>query len=144
MAHGTILDHSKTLLPATTIAAAVAAVVTEPLSLGGHEGAARYLGLQANFLYGSGGTTVKAWVQTSFDGGANWIDIANFAFTTAALRKVAGLTVNVAATHATPTDGTLADNTINNGLIGDRIRVKYTTTGTYGGATSLEIKAVLR
>ena len=145
MAHGSILDHSKALLPATTIAGAVTGIVTEPLALGSMPEPVRYLGLHANFLYGSGGTTVKAWIQTSFDGGATWFDIANFAFTTAALRKVAGVGVYiVAAAPATPTDGTLADNTINNGLLGYLVRVKYTTTGTYGGATSLEIKAVFK
>jgi len=139
-----LMDYTKTLLPPTTIAGAVTAIVTEPVLLGNLPNAARYLALQGNFLYGSGGTTAKAWVQTSFDGGATWIDIASFAFTTAALRKVVGLSVNIAATHATPTDGSLADNTINNGLIGDRLRVKYTTTGTYAGATSLAVTAVAR
>lgn len=139
-----LMDNFKTLLPATTIGAAVTAVVTDPISLGYSPDGARYIGLQANFLYGAGGTTVKVWVQTSFDGGATWCDIANFAFTTAALRKIAAINAYLAATHATPTDGTLADNTINNGLLGDRLRLKYTSTGTYSGLTSVAITAVLR
>ena len=92
----------------------------------------------AVFDYGSGGTTAKAWIQTSFDKGVTWIDIINFAFTTADLNKVAAVSANIAATHATPTDAALADNTINNGLIGDRIRLKVTTTGIYA-ATTLKI-----
>ena len=41
--------------------------------------------IQANFTYGSGGTTAAVWVQTSLDGGTTWVDIANFAFTTSSL-----------------------------------------------------------
>lgn len=137
-------EYFRTLVPTTTIAAAVTGRVTEPVLLGQIPNNARYLALQANFAYGSAGTTAKVWVQTSLDGGATWVDIANFAFTTAALRKVAAVNIFIAATHATPTDGTLADNTIINGLLGDRIRVKYTTTGTYAGATSLTVTAVAR
>jgi hypothetical protein len=45
---------------------------------------------------------------------------------------------------ATPTDGTLADNTAVNGLLGSNLRVKLTTTGTYAGETSLVITALVR
>ena len=47
--------------------------------------------IQANFTYGSGGTTATTWVQTSLDGGLTWTDVANFAFTTSSLRAVATL-----------------------------------------------------
>lgn len=142
---GAAPDYYKILLPQTTIAAAVTGVVTDPVLLGQIPNNATYFSLQALFNYGSGGTTAKAWVQTSFDGGTTWCDIVNFAFTTAAGTKVGAVSASVAAAApAACTDATLADNTMNNGLIGDRIRLKYTTTGTYGGATNLKVTVVPR
>lgn len=134
------------LLDTYSILAAVSGVTP---GSGGSAGKAQlpgmnYAGFEATFVYGAGGTTVKAWVQTSFDGGTNWLDVANFAFTTASLRKVAALSRNiVAAAPATPTTATLADNTINNGLLGDRLRVVVTSTGTYTGTNTLKITAFI-
>lgn len=137
--------YVKTLLPATTISTAVNGLVTDRVFVGQVPDGCTYLAAQASFLYGSGGTTAKAWIQTSLDGGLTWCDIMNFAFTTAAAAKVSAVGLRVAlAAGVTPTDATLADNTILNGLLGDRLRVKYTTTGTYAGATSLKVTAVLR
>lgn len=126
-------NYAVQLLPSTAITAAVTNVTTGSITL--DTGVAQALQLQAVFTYTSGGTTAKFWVQTTFDGGATWVDIINFAFATASLTKVAAVNVFLAATHATPTDAALADNTINNGLIGEQVRVKYTTTGTYVGTT---------
>ncbi len=104
---------------------------------------AKHLAIEARFTYGSDGTDVTAFVQTSFDGGANWIDIACFNFTTATARKVVSLNAETSVTTVyTPLDGTLTDNTVKDGLIGDRLRVKYTTTGTYAGSTTLDINVV--
>ena len=98
------------------------------------------LTIQANFAYGSGGTTATAYVQTSFDGGATWCDIANFAFTTSAAKKIYNLSRATPITSvAPPTDGSLSSNTCVDGLLGSQYRVKWTTTGTYAGATSLVI-----
>ena len=82
------------------------------------------------------------WVQTSFDAGLSWCDVANFSFTTASSRVVAN--VSALTTILTPvaaTDGALAANTATSGLIGALWRVKYTTTGTYAGGTILRIDA---
>lgn len=140
------IDHlrnqSLQLLPTTTITAAVTGVTTGSAVL--DTSLAQAVQLQAKFTYVAGGTTAKFWVQTSFDGGLTWCDVVNFAFATATLTKVAQINVFLAATHATPTDAALADNTINNGLIGDLIRVKYTTTGTYSGGTTIEIRASVK
>lgn len=98
--------------------------------------------LQAVFTYGSGGTSATAYVQTSFDGGTTWIDIASFGFTTASATKVVNLSaLNSVTTVYTPTDGSLSSNTVKDGLIGPRLRVKYTTVGTYGGSTTLVVTA---
>lgn len=100
--------------------------------------------LQADFDFGADGTTAKAWVQTSLDGGLTWIDVANFAFLVADSRKVSALNRGLApsAQGAVATDGSLADDTIVQGIMGDRIRVKVTTTGTYSGSTTLKVTAV--
>jgi len=101
--------------------------------------------LQANFTYGSGGTTADAWVQTSLDSGATWIDIANFHFTTASLRYLFNLSaLTPVTTEYAATDGTLAANTAKDGIIGPFLRVKYVTTGTYAGSTTLRIDATTR
>lgn len=100
----------------------------------------RNLLLEAQFLYGSGGTSVDAWVQSSVDGGASWYDIANFHFTTAAAKKMANISMATpVTTFDTPGDGTLAANTVQDGTIGDKLRLKYTIVGTYAGASSLAI-----
>lgn len=135
--------QSLILLPATTIGAAVTAVTTPVTALG--LTGMTYLALQAAFLYGAGGTTVKAYVQTSLDGGVTWVDVACFAFALAAATRLHGVHIYTApGVNVTPTDGALADNTVLNGYLGDRLRVKYVTTGTYTGATSLAITAVTK
>jgi hypothetical protein len=92
--------------------------------------------IQIKLIYGSGGTTIAAWVQTSLDGGATWVDVASQAFTTASLAavfNVSALTPKIAA--LTPQDGALATATAVDGVVGPIWRVKWTTTGTYVGTT---------
>jgi hypothetical protein len=126
-----------TLMQPTVITAPVTGVVTVPIEVNEHEEAI----FTAIFDYGSGGTNAKAWVQTSIDGGLTWFDVANFAFALADATRISEVNANVAAAaNYTPTDATLADNTVKDGLLGSKYRVKYTTTGTYGGNTTLEIK----
>ena len=104
---------------------------------------AAYLLMQANFDYGSGGTTVDVFVQTSIDGGTTWCDIAQWAFTTSDARRLHKvLAVSALAANTTPTDGTLADNTVLDGVIGDRIRGKMVVAGTYAASSlTLSIEA---
>lgn len=133
------------LLPTLTIAGAVSATATTPVTgLGGM----KYLAVEAYFLYGAGGTTVDAYVQTSLDRGVSWIDIMEFAFTTSALKKVNSVSIfqTSAAPYApvTYTDGALTASTAVPGILGDRLRVKYVTVGTYTGATSLAIYALAK
>lgn len=93
----------------------------------------------ANFAYGSGGTSVDVYVQTSFDGGGTWVDIANFHFTTSAGKRMYTLSASSVTSIATPTDGSLSANTSVNGFLGPIYRAKWTSVGTYGGATSLTV-----
>jgi hypothetical protein len=98
-------------------------------------------------VYGSSGTTAKFWLQTTFDNGSTWCDIANLARTTASLNTVVSTTLTSGTALATPTtltDGTLADNTIVQGLLGSQLRLKYTTTGTYAGSTTAFASAVVK
>jgi hypothetical protein len=92
----------------------------------------------ASFMYifdsGSSGTSAKAYIQTSVDGGTTWQDVSSFAGTTSDLNKVSSVSAMMAHTHATPTDGSLTDNTDTDGWFGSQWRVKYVTTGTYVGA----------
>lgn len=88
------------------------------------------------FDWGSGGTTCKVYVQTSLDQGATWIDIAALAFTTADASKVFNLSgLTPKTTAVVPTDGTLTDDTCLDGILGDRVRLKVVSTGTYAGST---------
>ena len=100
------------------------------------------LALQAVFTYGSGGTNATAYVQTSFDNGTTWVDIACFQFTTSTATRLYHLTAAAVSSIATPTEGSLSANTAVNGLLGDRFRVKLTTTGTYAGSTTLVISGL--
>lgn len=97
--------------------------------------APRNLTIQANFAYGSGGTSVAVFLQTSLDGGTSWIDIANFSFTTASAIAIVNLSAATPKTTAvTPTDGSLAANTVVDGIIGAMFRCKGSSVGTYVGA----------
>lgn len=126
---------SKILLPETTITTAVTASLSSELRL--PPDVANVLVL-FDFVYGSGGTTAKAWLQTKV--GDEWVDIANWAGTTASEKRIYNLNSGTAVTTIyTPLDGTLADDSSVSGIIGDALRVKYTTTGTYAGSTTLTV-----
>jgi hypothetical protein len=131
------------MLANLTITTAVTAQVTAALQA--RDSNPESVVLQANFTYGSGGTTATAWVQTSFDEGQTWVDIANFAFTTSSARATYNLSaLTPVTTQYTPTDGTLASNTAKDGQVGNLFRVKYSSTGTYAGNTTLRIDAIVR
>jgi len=98
------------------------------------------LTIESSLTYGSGGTSAKAYVQTSLDGGSNFIDIMCFAFTTTGLRKVLNVTRSTAVTaDVIPTVGSITDDTSISGIIGDIIRIQVVTTGTYAGSTTLDM-----
>ena len=95
---------------------------------------------QAVFARGAGGTTCDVFIQTSADNGATWIDIMQFAFATTTVTKISAVRPYIAAAaNITPTDGSLSDNTILDGVIGDRLRVKTVVVGMYLGASTLDI-----
>lgn len=91
--------------------------------------------VQARFAYGSGGTNCKAYVQTSLDQGTTWVDVACVVFTTATETQVFNLAALADKSLTVPTDGTLTDDTVVGGILGDRLRVKVISTGTYVNTT---------
>jgi hypothetical protein len=127
------------LLLDATLAAAVSAEIHGPVAM--PIGRVEALTLAAAFVRAGGGTTAKAWVQTSLDGGESWMDIASFAFATTTAKRAYNLTAAAVTSIATPVDGSLADNTAVNGFLGGLFRVKLTTEGTYSGASSFKIWA---
>lgn len=118
------------LLPITTaVTAAVSGTVGSSSAVPGG------LLIDIDFVYGSGGTSGKVWLQTSLDG-STWVDIANMAFTTASKRRLMNLSADtVVSTPYAATDGTLADDTVKDGIIGGVYRTKLTTIGTYAATT---------
>ena len=99
---------------------------------------------QSVFVRGSGGTTTDVFLQTSVDNGSTWIDIVQFAFATTTATRISGVRPSIAlAANVTPTDGSLSDNTILDGLIGDRLRVKTVVAGTYLGESTLNVSVCI-
>lgn len=107
-------------------------------------GAPQALTIQARFAPVSGGTSCDAWVQTTVDG-TNWIDIAQFSFTTSAAQKIVNVSGMTAVTTPTSvTDGTLTANTVQQGVLGDQYRVKVTSVGTFAAGTTLTVDVYAR
>ncbi len=104
-------------------------------------GGAQAVTVTAAFSYGSAGTTAVVVIQTSLDGGTTWYDVANFAFTTASATKYVNLSGFTA--KAVTSYSALTSDTVNDGLIGDRLRAVITTTGTYAN-TTLSVRASVR
>lgn len=92
-------------------------------------------------LGGSGGTSIAAIVQTSFDGGTTPLDIARFDFLATPGKKYCNL--QTIAAKAITAYAALAVEGVNDGLLGDRLRVTLTTVGIYTN-TTLNIRAHVR
>lgn len=103
-----------------------------------HAKAAR---MQVDLDFGTaGGTLIKNFLQTSFDDGRTWQDIMNLEVGVADLRVIGYVNRNIVAAVQNPaTDGTLAANTIINGLFGAHWRLKQIITGTYHADNILRI-----
>lgn len=93
------------------------------------------LPVQAIFTYGSGGTTAKFYLQTTFDGGTTWIDVLCFAFATASATFSGGINKTTVAAPVAITDGALADNTAATRGWGEQFRIKQIIAGTYVTST---------
>lgn len=91
-----------------------------------------------DFDYGSGGTSVAAVIQTSLDQGATWIDIIRFDLLVA--DRKAHATVGTFAAGAVTTLSALGSEGKLDNTLGDRLRAKITSVGTYAGNTALAIR----
>lgn len=99
--------------------------------------------IQANFNYGSGGTSLKVIVETSLDQGTTWVEVVRLAFTTASEENVVNLSgLTPKTTVVTP--AALSDDTCLDGIFGDRWRCKILAVGTYAGNTSLSVRMQAR
>lgn len=126
----------------TVITGAVTAAVTTGVSAGSPSAASA--AIQTNLVYGSGGTTFSVWVQTSLDGGTTWIDVCNMSGTTASKNRTQVVSSRTPITTPyTTLDGALTADTVHDGIIGSLWRTKLTTTGTYGGSTTLTVDVLL-
>jgi hypothetical protein len=122
-------------LPAITTAIAVTTTPTFQVVGVPHDMTA-----QAVFNYGAGTGTVDAWIQTTVDNSL-WCDVCNFHFVGSSIGPVVfNLSSQTPITSAiTPSDGSLAANTAVDGIVGSHWRIKYQSTGTYSGGTSLAV-----
>ncbi len=108
-------------------------------------GGAIAISLSARLSYGSGGSSIRAFFQTSLDQGTTWQDVACILFGTASEHQeanISGLTPKT--TLLTPSDGALADDTVIDGILGDMFRCKVISTGTYAASTVLSTRIVAR
>jgi hypothetical protein len=90
--------------------------------------------LEANFQYGSGGSTASLICATSFDSGTSWRYCARFDFTTASVVKVANLSGLLSKTVASYSD--LASEGVLDGVLGDQLAAFIVSTGTYANTTA--------
>lgn len=126
------------ILPSVTFTTAIGALVYGPVSQIRDPSPAN-LSLVGNFVYGSSGTSVDAYVQTTLDG-SNWFDIANFHFTTSSAFKGFNLSsLTPVTTQASLVAGSITANSAQDGIIGSLLRVGYKSSGTYAGSTTLTI-----
>ena len=91
----------------------------------------RSMSAQLSLSGASGGTTIDAYLQTSLDGGATAIDIANEHWTTSPAVKVLNFFTDVEVDAFAPTDGSMSSNTNQQGILGNMVRLKLVTVGTY-------------
>ena len=84
----------------------------------------------------SGGTAVKAYLQTTFDDGTTWQDVACIVFATTSAQKLISVAKDSKLAAVAGTDGTLADDTAN-AFFGQKWRLKMISTGTYVGPATL-------
>lgn len=99
--------------------------------------------IQVNFVYGANGTSGKVFIQTSLDQGNTWIDIACITFAQVN-KKVAFTLIRGQVGITVPSDKALTDDTVLQGILGDRLRAAVVTTGTaYTSNTTLSLRAVV-
>jgi len=87
--------------------------------------------IQVGAAIGTAGAKIQVYVQTSLDQGETAVDIACVTFIADGTPKILNFSTDGAVTEHVPSDGTMSDDTMINGILGDRLRMKIVTTGTY-------------
>lgn len=91
-----------------------------------------YVAIQSNLTYGAGGTSIRVYLQTTQDDGSTWQDTVNQTFLLASARKTSAVNKYVAAAPSVAaSDGALADDSVSNGFVGRKWRVKIVVVGAY-------------
>lgn len=114
---------------------AVGAAATTNYTVEAPVGGAIQAALYGVFDYGSGGTSVKCYLEGSYDMGTTWVPVANITFTTADDNKLVNVVPESIASwdaNATQSDDTSANH------IPPSLRVRMVVTGTYA-ATTLDL-----
>lgn len=101
--------------------------------------------LSANFVYGAGGDTLKAAIETTLNQGASWVEVARFAFAQASAEKVVNLSALTPVTTVYA-PAALSDDTVKDGIIGQRWRARIIkgAGAAYTGNTSLSLRMIAR
>lgn len=100
--------------------------------------------LQVRLSGGAGGTKINVYIQTSLDQGQSWFDIANVAFANTPGVEVLNLSALDHVVMTAPGNLSLADNTVLDGLLGDRLQAVVVSTGTYTGQTLVSVRGCAR
>ncbi len=99
--------------------------------------------LSVKFGYGAGGSTSIVVVETSLNQAGSWIEIARFDFATAGAEKVINLSALTPKTSPYTAVALSAEGSVD-GILGDRLRARVTSTGTYSGSTTASVRANVR
>lgn len=97
---------------------------------------------QISLVANGGGSSVQVYLQTTIDGTIP-IDIACVAFTDTSKTVIVSLPREKMTTPYEPTDGALPDNTCKAGILGNALRLKVKTTGTYTGGSKVVGRAII-
>lgn len=128
-------------LAALQISAAMPQSLLEPSSGTADLSGMTAVTLDFDFKYGAGGATVIAIVATSFDGGTTWRQIARADFSTAS--RAVNCNLEGLLSKGITSYSDLGAEGVNDGVLGDRLALFLTTTGTYTG-TTLGVRASVR
>ncbi len=82
-------------------------------------------------------------VETSLNQGATWVEVARFALATASEENLVNLSGQTPVTTVY-TPAALSDDSVKDGVFGERWRAKIIAVGTYAGNTSLAIRMIAR
>ena len=106
-------------------------------------------GIEALAIFGhlsaaaaASGSDVTVFIQTSFASGA-WYDVACIVFGSATIARAANVS-SAGAAPATLTDQAMADNTVLNGPIGDRLRAVVVVEGDFDSPSILALRGHAR